>query len=602
MRKRTKLTIGSLAVLLVSAPAALAVEPIRLTGSIAGFVRDTAGIPQMGATVLLFNQHERLVQRALTNERGIFGFGALPPDFYSVRVNLASFVPALKQKIAVQPGMQSLLYINMASLLSSIELVYAAPGQGALMSDDWKWTLKASSATRPVLRALPNQDSVSDPNRRQHTSAIFSETSGLVKVSAGDSNSPGDLSTQADLGTAFAVATSVFGRNQLEVSGNVGYASRTGSPAAGFRTTYRREGMSPELTITMRQIYLPSRAGVALMTGQDGAPALRTMSVAMSDHMQVLERVRLDYGLSLDSVSFLDHLNYFSPYAKLGYDLRTFGLVQVAWSSGAPSPELVNTHGAAGETHGDGAALARDLAALALLPRVSLRDGRAKVQRTQSMELGYEKRFGSTTANLSAFRETVTNGAITMYAPDDLFVTPDVLPDLSRHGNIFNVGNYERSGYSASVTQALGDKLEVGAAVGRAGVLNTDQQDLGAGTGDELRSHIHTSQRFWASARASATLPGTGTHVSGSYQWTDYGSIMPSHLYLTQRTYPEAGLNWHIRQPIPSFPGMPGRLEATADLRNMLAQGYLPVPTGDGRRVLLIQSPRAVRGGLSFIF
>ena len=31
---------------------------------------------------------------------------------------------------------------------------------------------------------------------------------------------------------------------------------------------------------------------------------------------------------------------------------------------------------------------------------------------------------------------------------------------------------------------------------------------------------------------------------------------MPSHLYLTQRTYPEAGLNIHIRQPIPSFPGM----------------------------------------------
>jgi hypothetical protein len=326
------------------------------------------------------------------------------------------------------------------------------------------------------------------------------------------------------------------------------------------------------------------------------------MSVAMSDHMQVLDRLRLDYGLSLDSVSFLDHLNYFSPYARLGYDLSSFGLVQVAWSSGAPSPELVNTHGASGETHGDGAALARDLAALALLPRISLRDGRAKVQRTENMELGYEKRFGSTTANLSAFRETVTNGAVTMYAPDDLFVTPDVLPDLSRHGNIFNVGNYERSGYSASVTQALGDKVEVGAAVGRAGVLNTDQQELEASTGDELRSRIHTSQRFWATARASATLPGTGTHLGGSYQWTDYGSIMPSHLYLTQRTYPEAGLNIHIRQPIPSFPGMPGRLEATADLRNMLGQGYLPVSAGDGRRVLLIQSPRALRGGLSFIF
>ena len=86
----------------------------------------------------------------MTNEKGLFGFEALLPELYSVRVSLASFVPAAKHKIAVQPGMQSLLYINMASLLSSIELVYAAPGQGALMSDDWRWTLKSASATRPA--------------------------------------------------------------------------------------------------------------------------------------------------------------------------------------------------------------------------------------------------------------------------------------------------------------------------------------------------------------------------------------------------------------------------------------------------------------------
>src|SRR6202020_2729420 len=90
----------------------------------------------------------------------------LTPDVYSVRVSLTSFVPAVKQKIAVQPGMQSLLYVNMASVLSSIELVYAKPGEGALMSDDWKWVLKESASTRPVLRMVP-LDSTSDPQQRQ---------------------------------------------------------------------------------------------------------------------------------------------------------------------------------------------------------------------------------------------------------------------------------------------------------------------------------------------------------------------------------------------------------------------------------------------------
>jgi hypothetical protein len=46
---------------------------------------------------------------------------------------------------------------------------------------------------------------------------------------------------------------------------------------------------------------------------------------------------------------------------------------------------------------------------------------------------------------------------------------------------------------------------------------------------------------------------------------------------------------------------MPGRLEASAELRNMLAQGYITLSDA-GQNVLLIQNPRAVRGGLSFIF
>jgi hypothetical protein len=34
----------------------------------------------------------------------------------------------------------------------------------------------------------------------------------------------------------------------------------------------------------------------------------------------------------------------------------------------------------------------------------------------------------------------------------------------------------------------------------------------------------------------------------------------------------------------------------------MLAQGYLPITVSGGRRLVLANSPRAVRGGLSFIF
>jgi hypothetical protein len=60
-------------------------------------------------------------------------------------------------------------------------------------------------------------------------------------------------------------------------------------------------------------------------------------------------------------------------------------------------------------------------------------------------------------------------------------------------------------------------------------------------------------------------------------------------------------LNLFIRQPIPaSF--LAGHMEVLMDLRNLLAQGYVPVMGRDGRTLYLVQSARSVRGGVAFSF
>ena len=603
MTGQPKLAASVIAALILSAPVALPATDVPAAGSIAGVVRNSSGIPQMGATVFLFNRSEKLMARILTNERGLFGFGLLAPDLYSIRVSLASFVPAVKQKIAVQPGMQSLLYVDMASVLSSVELVYAKPGEGALMSDDWKWVLKESAATRPVLRLLP-ADIGSDPQEQSAPSSVFSDTKGVLNVSAGDPGSLGSTTSQADLGTAFAVATSLYGRNELQLSGNVGYNSHAGLPTAGFRTSFSRDGLGPEVAVTVQQIYLPTRGSMAGLTGQpDGAPALRTMSVSMHDSIAISDQLRLDYGGSLDSVSYMNHVNSLNQFARLTYDLGAAGKLKAAYSSGAPPIELaMEPRDGEGRVPGDSEALAQDLTALATLPRLSLLDGHAAIQRSQDAEIGYEKKIHSTTLNLSAYRERVTNDAMTMVAPNGTFAAGDLLPDISSQNSVFDAGSYHRTGFAASVSQALGDHVQIGSSFGRGGALAPDGPDLTVTSAQGLRSGLETVQRFWASARASARLPLTGTIITGSYQWMDYNNtIMPDHFYLTQSPYTEPGLNVRVRQPIPSVLGMPGRLEATAELQNGLAQGYLPVTEG-GQRVTLVQSPRALRGGLSFIF
>jgi hypothetical protein len=608
MTGRPKLAASVIAALILSAPVALAANNVPLSGTIAGVVRNAGGVPQMGATVFLFNRTDKLLGRVLTNERGLFGFGLLTPDVYSVRVSLASFVPAVKQKIAVQPGMQSLLYVDLTSVLSSIELVYAKPGEGALMDDDWKWALKGSSSTRPVLRALP-VGSQSDPQQSPSASgSVFSGTRGMFNVSAGDPGSLGSAvgsgSSQADLGTAFAVATSLFGHNELALSGNVGYSGHDGLPTVGFRTSYSRDGVGPEIAVTMQQIYLPVRANLASLTGQpDGTPPLRTMSVSIHDSVSITDDLRLDYGGSLDSVSYMDHVNSLNHFARLTYDLGAAGKLKAAYSSGAPPTDLaLQPRDSEGRVSGDAEALAQDLTALATLPRLSLLDGHPAIQRSQDAEIGYEKKIRATTLNVSAYRERVSNAAMTVVAPEGAFAPGDLLPDTSSQNSVLDAGSYHRSGFAASVSQALGDHVQIGSSFGSGGALSPADPEMTATSAEDLRSRLQVTQRFWASARASATLPVIGTVITGSYQWMDYNNtIMPDHFYLTQSPYTEPGLNIRVRQPIPSVPGIPGRLEATAELQNGLAQGYLPV-TESGQRVMLVQSPRALRGGLSFIF
>ena len=47
---------------------------------------------------------------------------------------------------------------------------------------------------------------------------------------------------------------------------------------------------------------------------------------------------------------------------------------------------------------------------------------------------------------------------------------------------------------------------------------------------------------------------------------------------------------------------LPGKMEAIIDLRNLLAEGYVPVIGQDGQTVYLVQSARSVRGGVAFTF
>src|SRR5690606_10125290 len=141
-----------------------------------------------------------------------------------------------------------------------------------------------------------------------------------------------------------------------------------------------------------------------------------------------------------DSVSFLDRLNYFSPYARLTAEVGDGGVVELTYTSGNARPDLAAWGRPGMELH-------HDLRTLAVFPRVSLREGRARVQRGENYEISYPREFGARKVQVTGYRESATNAAPTMAAPPDLFATSgDILPDLFSGSVVFNAGDYQTLG------------------------------------------------------------------------------------------------------------------------------------------------------------
>jgi hypothetical protein len=596
LRTKTHSTVAGLVVgiaCLGGWSAATAASALLPSGAIAGIVSDPAGIPRMGASVFLYNRQDRFLGKSLTDSRGEFLFASLLPDTYSIRVTLAAFVPAMRKDILVQPGMRSVLNVNLSSLFSTIQISYPALDNG-LISDEWKWVLRSAPSTRPVMRFV-DVAATSIPRL-----SAFSDTRGMLKVSAGEGGMLTGVGSQADLGTAFALATSLYGANTLQVSGNVGYGSQSGVPTAAFRTSYSRNiaGASPELSVTMRQMFLPSRLAAALNGNESTLSMMRTMSAGIDDHVKIADNATLQYGVTMDAVTFLEHLNYVSHYARLSYDLGNGAELDIAYTSGNARPDL---GGSASE--GEDADLQRDISTLGVFPNVSVRSGQARVQRGQEYELTYSRKVGSRTYYLSAYRETIANAALSLVAPAGLYGAGDILPDVFSGNSIFNAGGLQSNGYTAAVTQNFGEHVSATVMYGSMGALTAENGELVSNSPDELRSMIRAGRRQAATTRVAATIPKAGTHMFASYQWSnDHRSAMAGNLYSTAAIRQTPGLNLYIRQPIPGFSMLPWRMEATADLRNMLAQGYLPINMAGGQSVLLVETARSFRGGLSFIF
>ncbi len=577
---------------------------IPVTGNLLGTVVDTAGAPQIGASVKLFNRYDRMVAKTLSTTQGRFAFAGLAPDLYSIHVSLESFVPAFRDKIAIRAGANAMLQINMATLFSSIQLNPAIP-VGA-MSNDWKWVLRTSPATRPITRFLPDDpdDDGTGTSVAANRPELFSGTHMLVGIGGGDAGLVDTESVGSDVGTQFALSTNLYGKDGLQVAGRVGQGSSETAPntfaiCAIYSPSARFGfGNPPEVALTVSQV----RMIPASQDSAEGGLMLHTMSLSLYEASDPADFLHLEYGITGESVEFLQHAARVSPFVRVTTDLSRWGTVTVAYSDGG-RPDALTEHAVLKNSEPENLLdddLAAPVNALARMPQISMRDNQLELQSTKNVEAGYSKSAGSVTFSFSSFYEQVSNGRLNVAGDLAPLDSGSLLSDGVSKTSIYNIGNYSRDGYVASVDKRFGDVISIQTAYGRMGAF-TASDNLQPGINskaDFLSSQNHNMASFGVRGR----IPKTGTRISARYGWTDQRASIPDHTFTTQNLTLATGLNIAVRQPLPSFFGMGGRLELMGDLRNMLAQGYLPLSASDGQHLLIVETPKAIRGGVSITF
>jgi hypothetical protein len=145
-----------------------------------------------------------------------------------------------------------------------------------------------------------------------------------------------------------------------------------------------------------------------------------------------------------------------------------------------------------------------------------------------------------------------------------------------------------------ALREKLDHDVELTAAYAFAGTLTPGDATNGA-----LRDALRTASRHSLGASISSKIPRLGTRVNAGYKWVGGVSVSRLDSYGESLFQLDPYFHVSVRQSLPKFG--PGKWEAIADCNNLMAQGYVPLGSRDGRLVL-VPAFRTFRGGLSLQF
>jgi hypothetical protein len=557
--------------------ASLAVAQAKLvSGKLTGVVRDTAGTPQMGASVEVIPETTGTLSALdlLTNTQGIFRRERLTPGFYTVRVTLAGFLPTLEKHVRITANLTTVVRIQLESMFTSLEQLRRQPSAAVIESDDWKWVLRSASVTRPVLQWI-DQDAAD--MAKGSTDSRSSQPRMQLEFTDG-ARRPGSVSNLASSpATAFAYDQKLSGTNRLVVAGQMSYEDA--APAGGIATIWLPTGSlgaGPHTALVMRE----ARLGPA-------GPTFRGVRIDQGGTMAFGDRMALRYGGEYVLVGLGTAASSIRPRLELDTRVSEMWRAALIYASQPGAPGVLEP----GE--GDSGSLTAALNELDAFPALLWRGGHPALQGGTHEELAVERKLGTGgKLQIAAFHDD--NRHVAIFGRGSNLPAAEYFQDYFSNGFAYDGGTSSSWGSRFAVREKLDGDIELTAVYAFAGALAP-----GTATDGPLRGALRTAARHSLGANISAKVPHWGMKVDAGYKWINGVALSRVDGYGESLFQLDPYLHVGVRQALPKFG--PGRWEAIASCNNLLAQGYVPVSSRDGYTVL-VPAFRVFRGGLSLQF
>ena len=527
----------------------------------------------MGALVEAVSAASGSVGTAYTDMAGRYRIANLAAGRYQVRATAALFAPATRGNLRLTTGMRATVNLTLSMLSDPVAWLPAQRRRADEPGDDWTWTLR-SAANRPILRMMGDgsvelvSSGAGEAPRGAPVQARASMMSGNGGFGGGGAHGVVALDRAGNDGSDVAMRASVA----------AAYAS---APATEIDAGYERRGAfaaGSRLVVSYASHPEMMSSGGA---GNGNVMGMQTMRMASAQKMQLGDSVDVEAGGTVYAIRTAGTALTAQPFLNVTVHPGEVWAVRYRLATSRDVQDFDGLDSIAAE-----------------LPVAVVCGARLCTESGTHQEIALSRRAGGGLLQAAVYHDAIARTSIAGTGAMDAAELagsggPSGVVVDTETGSFRALGaGITTNGVSLTLSEPLTEGLWAALEFVSGAALETGNEQGLAG--------LQPASAEAATVAVKGRVLRTGTKLRAAYRWQPRRLATPVGPY--EAFSDQAFLSFTLRQAVRWGDRLPEGLEATIDVTNLLAEGYQPFLSADGRTLFLAQTPRTIQGGLSFTF